>query len=439
MNPLLAGLAVLLVSACGTEAESGPADRIGDAAHPDTLVVSDDADLAALAEAILPGLAKRSGLALRAPVRLETRSRAALEAFLREKLDEELPPERARDLATAYHRLGMIPPNLDIRELLLGVYLEQVAGFYDPDAAALFVLDDQPAETLHALLLHELVHAVQDQWVDLDSLTAPERGNDRRTAAQAAIEGHATLVMLEYMTEEIRGGAVDLSEVPDMADQLRPALEAVRSQYPALAAAPRVIQEGLLLPYLEGAGFVLRLWQARPERVAPFGADLPASTEQVLHPERFLSDPPDHPTTVRVRATAGRVVLDDVLGEAETRILLDEMTGLAPEGPLGWDGDRWILVRPDDGAPDLLAWASVWDDAGPRDRWVAALEGVLDRFPGGARVSASEIDERPVLVLVVGGPLEVEVSLEGDGTAGSGAEAGEAPPAGDELGRDSQP
>jgi hypothetical protein len=333
----------------------------------------------------------------------------------------------------------MIPPDLDLRELLLGVYLEQVAGFYDPDADALFVLDDQPPETLRALLLHELVHAVQDQWVDLDALTAPERGNDRRTAAQAAIEGHATLVMLEYMTEELRGGVVDLSEVPDMADQLRPALEAVRTQYPALAAAPRVVQEGLLLPYLEGAGFVLKLWQARPERVAPFGDDMPTSTEQVLHPERFLSDPPDDPTTVRVRASRGRVVLDDVLGEAETRILLDEMTGLAPEGPLGWDGDRWILVRTDDDAPDLLAWASVWDDVDARDRWAAAFEGALDRFPGGARVTASESDGRPVLLLVVGGALEVEISLEAESEAESGPGAGGGTSDPVEIGEDARP
>lgn len=414
MNPLLAGAALLLLSACGPGDDAVSQAGVSEVAR-DTLVVSADPALRAVAEEMLPDLAARTGLSLRRPVRLERRSREALEGYLRSKLDEELPPDRAERLSRAYHLLGLVPEGLDLRGLLLSVYLEQVAGFYDPDSTALFVLDDQPAETLRPLLLHELVHAVQDQWVDLDALTAPEVGNDRRTAAQAAIEGHATLVMLEYMTEQLRGGEVDLADVPDMADQLRPALEAVRTEYPALAGAPRVIQEGLLFPYLEGAGFVLRLWQARPERVAPFEADLPASTEQILHPQRFLSDPPDAPTTVRLSVADGRAVLDDVLGQAETALLLSEVAGATEGAAAGWDGDRWTLVEADDGRASRLAWASVWDDAEARDRVEALLRSALERFPGGASLAALEVSGRPGLLLVVGGALDVEVTLEEGG------------------------
>jgi hypothetical protein len=414
VNAVAAGLFLLLLSGCGGGADAGTPDEAS-RAGVDTLVVSADPALRQLAAEILPDLATRSGLSLRRPVRIERRSRAALEGYLRVKLDEELPPAKARNLTAAYHRLGMMPDTVDLRELLLSVYLEQVAGFYDPDSTALFVLDDQPAESLRPLLLHELVHAVQDQWADLDALTGPEVGNDRRMAAQAAIEGHATLVMLEDMTEQLRGGEVDLASIPDMGNQLRPALEAVRDQYPALAAAPRVIQEGLLFPYLEGAGFVLELWQARPERVAPFGDDLPASTEQVLRPERFFSDPPDLPTDVVVSAGSGRVLLDDVLGQAETAILLAEAVGASPDAAHGWDGDRWILVELTDGGPPLLAWASVWDDVASRDGVEAHLRPALDRFPGGAELEPLEVDGRPVLLLMVGGLVEVEIALSGGG------------------------
>lgn len=409
MNPLVAAL-ILVLSACGSDADAA---RQAPTAQ-DTLVLSDDAELRALASEMLPDLAARSGLGLREPVRLERRSRAQLERYLRVKLDEELPDERARNLGLAYQRLGLVPDSLDLRELLLSVYLEQVAGFYDPDSTALFVLDDQPAETLRPLLLHELVHAVQDQWVDLDALTGPEVGNDRRMAAQAAIEGHATLVMLEYMTEAIRGSGVDLASIPDMADQLRPALEAMREQYPALAAAPRVIQEGLLFPYLEGAGFVLRVWQARPERVAPFGPDLPASTEQVLRPERFLSDPPDRPTEVRLVAREGRVLLDDVLGQAELEILLHDVVGATSDAAFGWDGDRWMLVAPADGSAERLVWASVWDDAESRDRVGGLLRRALDRFAPDTGLESRDVQGRPMLILSVGGAVPVEVTLEED-------------------------
>src|SRR5204863_9372019 len=133
---------------------------------------------------------------------------------------------------------GLVPAGLDLRALLLSVYTEQVAGFYDPDSTALFVMDDQPEESLRTVLVHELVHAVQDQSVSLDSLTARGRGNDRQMAAQAAIEGHATFVMLEYLAEQQMKRPLDLTEVPEIAAQMRPDVESLRSQYPALANAP---------------------------------------------------------------------------------------------------------------------------------------------------------------------------------------------------------
>ncbi len=409
MNPLVPALALVLFGACvAADAETARAP----AEVADTLVTSSDPELRALAEEMLPDLARRSGLELREPVRLERRSRAELERYLLAKLDEELPPEKARRLGLAYQRLGLVPDSLDLRALLLSVYQEQVAGFYDPDSTALFVLDDQGAETLRPLLLHELVHAVQDQWADLDALTSVEVGNDRRMAAQAAIEGHATLVMLEYMTERLRGGEVDLSTIPNMADQLRPALQAMRDQYPALAAAPRVLQEGLLFPYLEGAGFLLRVWQA-DERVAPFGAHLPESTEQVLHPERYIAEPRDRPTHVRVTVSGGTAVLDDVLGQAETAILLEEVADTEGAAAAGWDGDRWVLVEPPGEGDERLVWAAVWDDVASRDRVAAALVAAVDAFGPDATVERVEVAGRPVLVLTVGGAVAIEVTLEG--------------------------
>ena len=38
----------------------------------------------------------------------------------------------------------------------------------------------------------------------------------------------------------MRGAPIDLSEIPNFADQIRPALEGMRSQFPALASAPRM-------------------------------------------------------------------------------------------------------------------------------------------------------------------------------------------------------
>lgn len=375
------------------------------------MVVSDDPELRALAAELLPGLAARSGLPFLAPIRLVRRSREELVAFLEFKLTEEMSDEREAALVQSYAMLGLVPGDLQLRELLKSVYTEQVAGFYDPDSTALFVLDDQPQATLGPLLLHELVHAVQDQSVDLAALTAPSVGNDRRSAASAAIEGHATLIMFEQMAEAMQGGPVDLGDIPDFASQVRPALEMARSQYPQLARAPRVIQESMLLPYLEGAGFVQRLWMELPERTAPFGEWLPTSTEQLLNPDRFLSTPRDEPTELLITLDQGVIRHEDGLGAAEVLILMEEHAGVADA--TGWDGDRYVLFELN--GESGLVWASIWDSVADRDRFVNQLGAGLATFPGGGRLEAREFNGRPGAILSVGAATGVSVTSSGGG------------------------
>jgi hypothetical protein len=369
-------------------------------------VTSSDPQLRELAGALLPDLARRSGLQLKAPVRLEKRTRAELVRYLRHKLDERLPEREARRTVAAYALLGLVPDTLDLRALMMDLYAEQVAGFYEPDSAALFILDDQPAAVLQPLLVHELVHAVQDQSVDLAALTDPDLGNDRATAAQAAIEGHATLVMLEYLSEQMRGTPVDLGRVRDFAASLRPALEGMQGQFPALAGAPAVLRQTLLFPYVEGAGYVQDLW-SRSARAAPFGASLPLSTEQVL--TRDLSDAP---LRLSLAVEGGRSLRQDDLGRLEAGVFLETHLGRG-QGRLaeGWGGDRYALVELPGGGCGL-AWAVVWDAAAARDAWAAAVAGGLARLPAPATLEVLEVDGRAASLLRVGLPQAVRVRVE---------------------------
>jgi len=386
-RPLLAaviGLAAL-ASGCQAQAQSD-------------LVRSSDPELGAMAAELLPDLARRSGMELLHPVRLEERSRAELDQYLRAKLDEELPPDEARARSDVYSLLGLVPPDMDLRALLLELYGEQVAGFYEPDSTALYVLDDQPEEALRALLVHELVHAVQDQSTDLRALTAPEVGSDRATAAMAAIEGHATLVMFEFLTEEMTGSPIDLGAIPDFGAQVGPALEAMSSQFPALAGAPRVVRESLIFPYVAGATFVQGLW-AGGARQHPFGARLPLSTEQVLDPAAAP------PLDVRLDADGPGRVLDDTLGQLELRIMAEEVLGLGAEAAnslvAGWEGDRWILVEGPNGDRSL-ALAIVWDAEDTRAAFVRVVGDASDGLPGSVAMELVSLDGRPVSILRVG-------------------------------------
>ena len=374
------------------------------------LVTSSDPGLASIAVRILPDLAARSGMELRSPVRVERRSRVDLERYLDFKIEEEFPDDRAELLSAAYGLLGLVPPDMDLRATIKGLYLEQVAGFYDPDSTTLFVLDDQPDEAIESLLVHELVHAIQDQSTDLDAITDPGLSNDRRVAAQAAIEGHATLVMFDFLMQQQGPGASDVTDVPDFSASLGAALEAAKTESPALAGAPLILQESVLFPYRGGVTFVEALWKEREGRPPPFGRDLPSSTEQVLHPEDFARGQRDPLQRIELSVEDGWSRLyEDTLGELELGILL-EVVGGSRTSARGWGGDRYVLLGDGDGHHSL-AWFGIWDTEEQRDRFVRELEPRLSAFPRQASLTAMEIGGLPATRLLVGDVPDVAASL----------------------------
>lgn len=367
-------------------------------------VKAGDPGLEAMATRLLPEVARRSGMEVRSPVRVALRSREALETYLRGKLEEELPPPKAERVVAAYSLLGLAEPGLDLRAVLLSVYLENVLGFYDPDSVALFVVEGQADDAVEPVLVHELTHALQDQHLSLDSLLAPERGNDARTAAHAAVEGHATLVAMEWALSRNAGSDVDLAAFPGLDAALDAAVQVAGSGFPRLSEAPRVVREGLLYPYAEGARFTAAVWRTTGDRTSALGRHLPQSTEQVSDPERLLGSPPDPP--VRLVFDEGSdespPVFQDNLGRLELGILLEERGGAEGVADLAaaWAGDQYALY----GAPGAwsLRWVVLWDHETGRDaflRWAAA-----GGAPPGAEAGPVEVEGWPGAEVVVGRP-----------------------------------
>lgn len=360
-GPIVALL--LLIALAGCHGADAAAERAGSAG---TVADRPDTALQRLAAELLPSAERHSGLPARAPVRLARRSREELEAFLTAELAEQLPPERVEAVVRTYARLGLVSDTLDLEPLLRSLLMEQVVGYYDPARDTLYVVDRVDAAQVEPVLVHEIVHALQDQYVDLDSLMrANLDSNDRGTAAQAALEGHATFAMLEWQLGQLAGGDADLTALPGLQGLLGDdPLAAAGLEMPVLTAIPTVIRESLLFPYLGGVVFVQEYWR-EGGRVPPLGSRMPVSTEQVIHPERFLDGGSDWPLAVRFRIDLPgewtRVYSDD-LGELETRVFLREFLsdrGEADRAAAGWDGDRFRLFEGPAG--EVFVWGTAWD------------------------------------------------------------------------------
>jgi hypothetical protein len=376
---LLVIVPAVMLTACAERdggAGSDTSDAIVDGVTP--------RDLARAVERMMPALERLSGLDRIETLRVRRQTREGARAYVERRLSEELPPAERDALRRTYVALGLLPDTLDLGALLLDLYTEQVLGYYDPSERTLFVVSGESVSELEPVIAHELVHALQDQHTNLDSLIAGERGNDRQTAAHAAMEGHALLVMFALLAERAARTTVDPAALPNPAVELGPALEAQNSEYPVFQRAPAVIRETLLFPYLGGVSFVHALWNSlRPlERYpAPLDSLLPQSTEQVMHPrERFIGgrDEPV-PVTMDAAPAGWRVEREDEFGQLETSIYFAHHLGAGDRAAAeGWGGDRYALLVSPDGH-DVIVWRSVWDTRAAAGRFADAVGRVADR------------------------------------------------------------
>ncbi|HZO20453.1 MAG TPA: hypothetical protein VFB46_15795 [Gemmatimonadaceae bacterium] len=322
----------------------------------------------------IPRIEKVTGLTFKADPKIEQRSKDEVRSFLERRFREELPDEEIAGTRTAYLRLGLIPDTLDLRAFMLDLLTEQVVGYYDPSTKVLYVVKEAAPEQVSTIISHELVHALQDQYMSLDSLQHLRGDNDRQVAAQAVIEGQATIVQIQAAL----GGADLATAFPGGWDRVREVIRESSSAMPVFATAPRIIQETLIFPYLSGADFVRTYQQLRPGE-APY-ADLPRSTEQIMHTRAYFNDR-DTPTQVTLPAPRiGRSRYQNNLGEFETRLFLYEHIrdqGAAVRGAAGWDGDRYMVVATPRG--DALVWVTVWDTPVDAAEFTEAVDRALGR------------------------------------------------------------
>ncbi len=333
-------------------------------------------------------------------------------------VDSQIETERLERARVVYTALGLLQSQLDVRSLLLRLMGEQIVGYYDVEQHRLVVrddvmrafggADDQAVDLTEArvVLVHELVHALQDQHLGLSATMHGERDSDEENAFHALVEGDATLAMIAFAMQQL---AVPLSDITRNPARVQNLAEIVQSSPLAgteLGGAPSIIRVPLLSAYVDGLNFAANLhgdggWG----RVNRAHTDPPASSEQVLHPERFVRR--DAPLRLRLddaKSALGEgyaLLHEDTLGELELSVYFGQ-TGserAAQRAAEGWGGDRLYAYRAADQSVAIL-WLAVFDDESEAKEGMEAAVRVRAAAPEPARVThVVERRGRAVLIL----------------------------------------
>ncbi len=298
-----------------------------------------------------------------------------------------------------------------------GIYSGQVAGYYRAGSIVLVSDDTDSVRIDRSTLAHELVHALQAQHLGFG------RGDshDARQAALGLTEGDANYVMDRYE------------------QRCETEWDCIEPVQPGNSTGP--VNRGLFLsvfvPYSDGPTLVADLrerggWEAVNDAMERH----PASTEQVIHPDRY---PDEEPVDVVVpdrssddwQRFGGR--RGETLGEA-TLYATFQTNGVIPGDHLtsdetrynyshpateGWGGDSVVPYRSrtDDGDEYGYVFRTVWDsDRDAREFREAYLELLAEngatrvregvyRIPEGEPYAdAFRVERRGDAVVVVNAP-----------------------------------
>lgn len=331
-------------------------------AKPDTAALNST-------EEILKVVSRLRELDIRQTVKSSFKTKDEIEQSVIRDLDESTPPAEFEATQKTLVKLGLIKKDFRLRDYVVQLLREQVAGFYEPKTKEFYLAAWLPISDQKRVIAHELVHALQDQHFNLRRFESwPKGDSDAELAAHALVEGEATLVMIQYDFDE-RGAKLDLAKLGSLTDSLIDQdTDSDAKTYPVLANAPKVLKENLQFPYLYGAGFVAAVLKGRSWQSLDIAyKSLPASSEQIMHPDRFLSR--DNPVKIEMADLQAVLGSDwkqsdvDVNGEFGFVVALAEFIPprVARAAAAGWGGDGYTLYENKATGAVLLAQYTNWD------------------------------------------------------------------------------
>ena len=323
------------------------------------------------------------GLKFKHPVTVQLLGEGQFQDRLLKDFDDDAADMRKDEVLMK--GLGLVDPGVDLVAAMRSLLGAGVVGFYDPETKALVVRGAALTPYVRTTIAHELTHALDDQWFDLDRPQYDKAADEVSFGFSALAEGDARRVENAYRSS--------LSE----ADKRDAAAEELQIGAGLdLRKVPLVLVDLIGAPYSFGEvlvdDVVRRGGKASLGRA--FG-DPPHTSEQVLDPDRFAdregSLPVPHPRvpgTVIKQGVAGELLIQETL---ESGIPRDDAATAAE----GWGGDWAVAWK--DGPRPCTSLTVVGDDAKEtgelRDafrRWADSHDGArITGGTGGAPVNVA--------------------------------------------------
>jgi hypothetical protein len=251
-----------------------------------------------------------------------------------QRLLDDFDAEDRDDLVVAgrlLQALGFLPPGVDLVATVREVVAIGVLGFYDPETGELVVRGADLTPLSRQTFVHELTHALDDQWFDLDRSDYDDRDDEVSFGFAALVEGNAVRV------EDVWTQGLSAEE--------RRALDAEEQAFGGGEGLdiPPIVVELVVAPYELGPLLIdaLLTTGGQAQLDAAF-ADPPVTSREVLEPYEYLVG--FEPVEVATPPAEGEVLDDGMFGQFLLALLLASSftPTQALEAASGWAGDRYV-------------------------------------------------------------------------------------------------
>ena len=256
--------------------------------------------LFALVDELMKFSSDDTGLAIKAPVKRQLTTRAAVETYMKAKLEEDKSAQRMQRDEIVLKKFGLLDRDFDLGPFLLSLLTEQVEAYYDEKTKTVNLLDWVDVEEQKPVMAHELTHALQDQKVGLEKWgdqTPEDVSTDAAsdadhlakdeidTARDAVTEGQATAVMMDYILKPMGKSLVKDPEIMNFVRQQMTG----NTDSPVMARAPLLLSESMLFPYREGLSFEQDVWMDQGQTAAFAGMldHPPTSSWEIMNPREY--------------------------------------------------------------------------------------------------------------------------------------------------------